>query len=108
MNADNLGYEVDSFEIVSEVAGLRVIVIALASGQDVPWHFHTNIADAFFCLEGPLLIEYGSRGERVQLNSGDRFEIPPRIPHRTSTVDRAGCRFLIVQGIGEYDFVPIN
>lgn len=106
MNRSKFGYDVDSFDVVSEVPNLRVIVIALSYGQDVPWHYHTNITDSFFCLEGPVVIEYGTRGESVKLNSGDRYEIPPGTPHRTSGVDRGPCKFLIVQGIGEYDFIP--
>ena len=34
-----------------------LIVLTLAAGECVPWHFHNNITDSFVCLEGPLVVE---------------------------------------------------
>ena len=42
-------YEVADYEILAQAPGLRMVTITLAAGQEVPWHWHTNIADRFFC-----------------------------------------------------------
>ena len=46
-------YELEDRELIAESAGLRVQVLTVGPGQCVPWHSHSQIADTFFCLEGP-------------------------------------------------------
>ncbi|MGI9491214.1 MAG: hypothetical protein ACR2QF_02185, partial [Geminicoccaceae bacterium] len=43
-------YETQDREIVAEGADLRVQVITLAPGQNVPWHYHSEITDSFVGL----------------------------------------------------------
>ena len=52
---EHLGYRV----IALEVDDMQK---ALAAGQCVPWHYHTEISDSFVCLEGPMVVE--TRAER--------------------------------------------
>ena len=108
MADDKLPYDVTSFDVVAEVPNLRVIVMELSAGQDVPWHYHTTITDAFYCLAGPMVIEYGNQGQSVTLNAGDSHRIPPGMRHRTRGANDGPCRFLIVHGIGPYDFIPMD
>lgn len=102
-----LPYEVESWEIVAQVPSLRVVIFTLASNQRVPWHIHSEITDTFFCLEGRMVVEHVDR-EHAELGVGDRHVVPPRTPHQVHGKDGQRCRFMIVQGIGTYDFVPIE
>ena len=45
-------YVIAGRETVAEGADLRVVVLTLAQGQCVPWHYHSTITDSFVCLEG--------------------------------------------------------
>lgn len=37
---------------------------------------------------------------------GLRVTIPPGRPHRVAAADDGRCRFVIVQGVGTYDYLP--
>jgi quercetin dioxygenase-like cupin family protein len=99
-------YEIEGRERIAEVPGLRVQVLTLAEGQCVPWHRHTAISDTFFCLEGPMLVELRDPTESVLLACGERTVVPPGRPHRVAGASAGRCRFVIVQGVGEYDYLP--
>jgi hypothetical protein len=42
--------EVSGFDTVMEGADMRALVLTLAAGECVPWHYHSEIPDRFFCL----------------------------------------------------------
>ena len=46
-------YEIAGREVLAEGADLRVQVLTLASGQAIPWHYHSEIGDQMVCLDGP-------------------------------------------------------
>lgn len=97
---------IDGFETISETEGLRVVLLTLSGEQCVPWHLHTEISDVFFCLEGRLRIERRD-DDGGRLGAGDRYTVPPGAAHRVSALGGDRCRFLVVQGVGRYDFVPL-
>jgi len=45
------------YETVMEGQDMRAVVLTLAAGQSVPWHYHSAITDSFVCLEGPMVVE---------------------------------------------------
>ncbi|MBT5435561.1 MAG: cupin domain-containing protein [Alphaproteobacteria bacterium] len=95
-------------EIVAEDADLQVSVLTLDAGQAVPWHFHSEITDSFVCLEGELIVETRApRGEH-QLMPGQRCAVGPKIAHHVHGRDGAACKFLLVQGVGTYDYIPVG
>ena len=103
-------YEIEGRELVAEAEGLRVQVLTLARGEEVPWHRHTVITDTFFCLEGPMVVETREPSARHELVAGGRLDVLPGRPHRvsggTASGDGGRCRFALVQGVGEYDYLP--
>lgn len=112
-------YDVAERETVAEVPGLRVRRLTLAPGESVPWHRHTEITDTFFCMSGPLQVTtrpaagegsgVGAGAESVHvLQPGETLAVGPGTPHLVTGVDGGGCRFLIVQGVGTYDYVPLE
>jgi len=101
-------YEVEKRETIAEAPGLRVRRLTLAPGQAVPWHHHTNITDTFFCLEGTVVIETRAPAATHVLAPGESHAVPPKCAHTVHGRDMGRCRFLNVQGVGEYDFVPAD
>ena len=51
-------------------------------------------------------METRSPDEKRILTPGDMTAIKPGQPHRVSGVDGDRCKFLIIQGVGDYDYVP--
>ena len=45
-------YEVERRAHHAERPGFRISELQLSPTQTVPWHFHTNISDTFYVLEG--------------------------------------------------------
>ena len=105
---DTRTYDVERRETVAETGALRVRLYTLAAGQEVPWHYHSHVTDTFFCLEGTLSVETRSTETRHLLSVGESCAVPPKTPHRVTGHDGSRVRFLIVQGIGTYDFCPIG
>ena len=103
---DNQGYKIKRRERLATAEGLRVSILTLAAGEEVPWHSHSIIDDDFFCMDGPMQVET-RRPEGLQiLQPGETFKVPLGQPHRVSGRAGGPCRFMIVQGVGRYDFVP--
>ena len=101
-------YAVEDYEIWSETSELRMVVLTLAAGQEVPWHWHTNVSDIFFCMKGPMVIETRAPREVFELNPGETCQIPAKRAHRVTGKSGGPCKFGILQGIGTYDFNPVG
>jgi len=105
--SENLPYDIQERKVIAETSDLRVAEMILAPGQFIPWHRHSHVTDTFFCLEGDLQIEMPRVGNAIRLTVGDSFVVPTPRAHRVSNVGKGLCRFVIVQGVGAYDFVPL-
>jgi quercetin dioxygenase-like cupin family protein len=101
-------YEIAGREIVAEGADVRVQVLTLDAGQCVPWHYHTEVADNFVCLEGPMVVETRAPRALHVLKPGERCAVPPKTAHTVRGQGDGPCKFLIVQGVGTYDFMPVG
>jgi mannose-6-phosphate isomerase-like protein (cupin superfamily) len=74
----------------------------------VPWHYHSNVQDTFYVLEGQLRIFLRDPKEVVRLGSGESYSVRTRRPHLVTNAGKTSATFLVLQGIGEYDFVPLT
>ncbi|MGE5203512.1 MAG: cupin domain-containing protein [Acidobacteriota bacterium] len=101
-------YEVAGYEMWAETPDLRMVVLTLAAGQEVPWHWHTNVSDTFFCMQGPMVIETRAPREIIELKPGETHVIPAKRAHRVTGKEMGPCKFGILQGIGRYDFNPVG
>ena len=43
-----------------------------------------------------------------ELQAGETFTVPLKTPHQVAGKDGGPCRFLVVQGAGKYDFIPLK
>ena len=107
-NRNRGSYEIAGSEIVAEGADLRVSVLTLAAGQCVPWHYHSDITDNFVCLEGLMVVEARAPRHEYVLEPGQRCAVPAKTAHYVHGKEMGPCKFLIVQGVGVYDFLPVG
>ena len=101
-------YGVNDRKTYAEREGFRIRELCLSPDQEVPWHLHSNIGDTFYTLEGVLNIALRSPDEVVQLATGKSYEVVAGRPHRVTSASPDPVRFLILQGIGQYDYVPVD
>lgn len=101
-------YEIAGRETVAEGADLRVQVLTLAAGQSVPWHYHTAITDHFVCLEGEVVVETRAPRATHVLAPGERCAVGSKTAHTVHGRDGAPCKFMVIQGVGAYDFLPVG
>ncbi|NQU62027.1 MAG: cupin domain-containing protein [Rhodospirillales bacterium] len=104
----NSGYVIDDRQWIANTPDVRVQILTLGKGQEVPWHYHTDVTDTFFCLDGPMVVNTKDDNEAHELQVGDTYAVPPKTAHQVTGKNWGPCRFLIVQGVGEYDFVPVE
>ncbi len=99
---------IEDLHWILETADVRVQILTLGSGQEVPWHFHTAITDTLVCLDGPMVVKTRDVPEGIELQAGETCTLLPKTPHQAAGKDGGPCRFLVVQGVGKYDFVSID
>ena len=102
------GDDIEKFEILAQTPELRMVLLTLAPGQEVPWHAHSAVTDTFFCVEGPMLVETRDPAEQHALEAGGMCTVSAGRPHRVSGGDGGPCKFGVLQGVGRYDFQPLE
>ncbi len=97
-------YEVAGYEVLAETPELRMVVLTLAAGQEVPWHWHSNCTDTFFCMQGPMVVETLAPRQLFEIGPGETCAVPARRAHRVAGRNGGPCKFALLQGVGTYDF----
>ena len=87
--------------------GFHISELQLSPTQTVPWHFHTNISDTFYVLVGQMRLFLQNPKEDVWLKPGQTFTAAPGRPHLVTNAGKTSLTFLVLQGMGEYDYVPL-
>lgn len=101
------GYTVKSIEPVALGSDVQARLFTLAPGEAIPWHFHSAVTDWYFVLEGMLSIETRAPADRQLLAVGSMYSIAPKAAHLVANRSDADTRFLLVQGVGSYDFLRV-
>lgn len=97
-------YSIESVEVLAQTPDLRMSVFTVGTGQEIPWHWHSDVADRYFGMEGVTVVETRAPATRIELAPGQTGTVPPKRAHRVSGKDGGRCKFAILQGIGTYDF----
>jgi mannose-6-phosphate isomerase-like protein (cupin superfamily) len=102
-------YDVQKVTTVIAGTDVQVREFVVAPKEEIPWHFHTAITDWCYCLEGQVraeIYEAADAGEitTVVLSPGESCRIDPGRRHRLTNGGMTLCRYLLVQGGGQYDF----
>ena len=100
-------YEVERRDRHAERPGFRITELQISPTQQVPWHYHTSIQDTFYVLERRLRVYLRQPDEAVDLRPGETYAVRPGRPHLVTNAGEASATFLILQGIGTYDYVPL-
>jgi mannose-6-phosphate isomerase-like protein (cupin superfamily) len=101
-------YEVERRARHAERPGFRISELQISPTQQVPWHYHTNIQDTFYVLEGTLRLFLRDPREEVRLEPGQTYAVRPGRPHLVTNPGQSSTTFLVLQGMGEYDYVPLT
>ena len=97
-------YTVKNVETVVAGSDVQARVFTLARGDVIPWHYHGESTDHYFVLRGALTIETRGPEQRTVLTAGERHQILPGTAHRISNESESECQFLLLQGVGRYDW----
>jgi quercetin dioxygenase-like cupin family protein len=100
-------YEVERRARHAERPGFRISELQISRTQQVPWHSHTHVQDTFYVLEGRLRLFLRDPKEEVRLAPGETYSVRPGRAHLVTNGGEGSATFLVLQGIGEYDFVPL-
>ena len=106
MSTSKTPYTIRRKETVARTNGLQVSEMTLGPGDEVPWHSHSTITDTTYCLLGEIEVSFLGGGAPVRLAPGESVRVEPERIHRVRNIGAGEARFLLVQGIGSYDFVP--
>jgi quercetin dioxygenase-like cupin family protein len=100
-------YEVERRARHAERPCFRISELQISPTQQVPWHYHTRVQDTFYVLEGRLRLFLRDPKEEVRLAPGETYTVRPGRPHLVTNAAETSTTFLVLQGIGEYDYVPL-
>jgi mannose-6-phosphate isomerase-like protein (cupin superfamily) len=100
-------YEVERRVQHAARPGFRIVELQLSPTQKVPWHSHTDITDTFYVLEGHMRLFLQDPKEEVKLKPGETYAVRAARPHLVTNGGTGSLTFLVLQGIGEYDYVPL-
>ena len=101
-------YEVERRAYHAARPGFRIAELQISPKQKVPWHYHNNIQDTFYVLRGTIRIFLRDPKEEVRLGPGETFSVRPKRSHLVINGGDTSATFLVLQGIGEYDYVPLT
>ena len=95
-------------EVIVKTDNVRVRIMSLATREIADWHYHTQVTDDIFCLTGTILVRMKNPDEEVQLSPGQRCQIKIGRVHQLENLDNNEVNYLLVQGIGKYDFNVVD
>jgi quercetin dioxygenase-like cupin family protein len=79
----------------------------LDHGVATDWHFHTQVADFFVGLTGVVEVQKRDPEKKMQLLPGQYLQLDPKQVHRVTNIGEGKAEYLLVQGIGTYDFCKV-
>ncbi|MDQ3472933.1 MAG: cupin domain-containing protein [Acidobacteriota bacterium] len=100
-------YEVERRAVHAERPGFRISELQISATQTVPWHFHNNVQDTFYVVAGRIRIFLSDPAEDFALGPGEVVAVAAGRPHFVKNMGEDSATFLILQGGGEYDYVPL-
>jgi quercetin dioxygenase-like cupin family protein len=100
-------YDVERRACHAERPGFRISELQISPTQIVPWHYHNHIQDTFYVIEGRIRVYLREPSEEADLGPGETYSVRPHRPHLVRNACDGAATFLILQGIGKYDYVPL-
>jgi quercetin dioxygenase-like cupin family protein len=92
----------------AERPGFRISELRMSPTQQVAWHYHTNIQDTFYVLDGSVRITLRDPDEQVDLQAGESWgPVRPGRPHLVTNNGDGSATLLVLQGMGDWDHIPL-
>ena len=101
-------YEVERRARHAERPGFRITELQISATQTVPWHYHNHVQDTFYVLQGRVRLFLRDPKEEVSLTPGDTYSVRAGRPHLVTNGGDVSTVFLVLQGVGEYDYVALT
>ena len=101
-------YKVAAIETLAATAEMQARVFTLAPGEEIPWHFHSAVADWYVGMTGTVVVETRAPRAVHRLGPGAFATVPAKTAHHVANPGPETCRFLLLQGVGPYDFQPVG
>jgi mannose-6-phosphate isomerase-like protein (cupin superfamily) len=101
-------YDVERRALHAARPDFRISELQISPTQSVPWHLHTAIADTFYVVEGRIVVVLRDPVDEIHLGPGETYTVEPRRPHHVVNAGDRSATFLVLQGIGPYDYVPVE
>jgi quercetin dioxygenase-like cupin family protein len=106
-NAAGRTYEVERRTYHAARPGFRIVEMQIGPTQTIPWHCHTEAQDTFYVISGTIRVFMREPEEGVRLTVGKTYSVRPGRPHLVANAGDTSAVFLVLQGMGEHDFVPL-
>ncbi|MGY4284551.1 quercetin dioxygenase-like cupin family protein [Bradyrhizobium sp. LM2.7] len=108
LNAPLRTYEVERRALHAARPGFRIAEMQISPTQTIPWHYHTEAQDTFYVISGAIRVLAREPEEEVCLTVGMTYSVRPGRPHLIANAGDISAVFLVLQGMGEHDFVPLT
>jgi len=95
-------------EVILKTDTVRVRVMSLEPREVADWHYHTEVTDDIFCLTGTIIVRLKEPKQEYKLGPGQRCQIKIGRTHQLENLDDKEATYLLVQGIGRYDFNAVK
>ena len=108
LKAADRTYEVERRADHAARPGFRIAEMQIGPTQTIPWHYHTKAQDTFYVIEGTIRVSAREPDEDVWLAVGMTYSVRPGRPHLVANAGDISAVFLVLQRMGERDFVPLG
>ncbi len=96
-------------ETLLQTDNVRVRVMELAPEAATTWHRHSAVTDHMVGLSGRLRVELADPAEICELPPGQMCRVGVGRLHRVvNTGGTDPARYLLIQGVGRYDYQPVE
>lgn len=93
-------------DILIQTDHVQVRIIELQAGDSTPFHHHSEITDNMFGISGEITVEMKNPAEKIILQPGTHCQVEPGRKHQVrNNLTTSTSKYLLVQGVGKYDFV---
>ncbi len=93
---------------ILQSSDVRVRVLGLSPAETNPWHYHTVVDDIIVCLSGHIAVRLRLTAQSITLSPGQRTTVPAGTIHQVANLDDADSEYLLIQGVGTYDFITVE
>ena len=108
VNAASRTYEIERRVHHAVRPGFRIAEMQIGPTQTIPWHYHTEAQDTFYVISGAIRIFAREPEEELCLTVGNTYSVRPGRPHHVANGGDTSAVFLVLQGVGNHDFVALT